>query len=61
MRTNGGCRQAVKTSDCGSDIRGFESHHPPHFQKRPNYRSFFIAIVQLCEFEFIFLSLMSTQ
>ena len=21
----------VKTSDCGSDMRGFESHHPPHF------------------------------
>ena len=20
----------VKTSDCGSDMRGFESHHPPH-------------------------------
>lgn len=27
---NGGCRQAVKTSDCGSDMHGFESHHPPH-------------------------------
>ena len=20
----------VKTSDCGSDMRGFESHYPPH-------------------------------
>ena len=27
----GGYRQVVKTSDCGSDIRGFESHYPPHF------------------------------
>ena len=23
-------RQAVKTSDCGSDMRGFESHYSPH-------------------------------
>ena len=28
--TNGACRQAVKTSDCDSDIRGFESHQAPH-------------------------------
>jgi hypothetical protein len=28
---HGGCRQAVKAPDCGSGIRGFESHHPPHF------------------------------
>ena len=26
----GGCRQVVKTTDCGSVMRGFESHHPPH-------------------------------
>ena len=26
----GGCSQAVKTQGCGSCIRGFESHHPPH-------------------------------
>lgn len=26
----GGYRQVVKTSDCGSDMRGFESHYPPH-------------------------------
>ena len=26
----GGCRQAVKTLGCGSSIREFESHHPPH-------------------------------
>ena len=27
----GGCRQVVKTQGCGSCIRGFESHYPPHF------------------------------
>jgi hypothetical protein len=27
--TCGGCRQVVKAPDCGSGIRGFESHHPP--------------------------------
>ena len=25
----GACRQAVKTSDCDSDMRGFESHQAP--------------------------------
>ncbi len=29
-RRNGACRQVVKTSDCGSDMRGFESHQAPH-------------------------------
>ena len=24
----------VKTVDCGSTMRGFESHHPPHLQNR---------------------------
>ena len=41
---NGGCRQAVKASDCGSDIRGFDSHHPPH--KKPSdfsYGAFYFA------------------
>ena len=33
---NGGCRQAVKASDCGSDMRGFESHLPPHYILRPH-------------------------
>ena len=32
--TNGGHRQVVKASDCGSDIRGFESHCPPHNKKK---------------------------
>ena len=31
---HGGFRQAVKTSDCGSDMHGFESHNPPFFQKQ---------------------------
>ena len=26
----GGYRQVVKTQGCGSCIRGFESHYPPH-------------------------------
>lgn len=26
----GGHRQVVKASDCGSDMRGFEPHCPPH-------------------------------
>ena len=30
VSTNGACRQVVKTSDCDSDIRGFESHQAPH-------------------------------
>ena len=28
---HGGYRQAVKTQGCGSCIRGFESHYPPHY------------------------------
>ena len=26
----GGCGEVVNASDCGSDIRGFDSHQPPH-------------------------------
>ena len=29
----GGYRQVVKTMGCGSCIRGFESHYPPHILK----------------------------
>ena len=29
---HGGYRQVVKTQGCGSCIRGFESHYPPHFK-----------------------------
>ena len=28
---NGGCGEVVNTPDCGSGIRGFEPHQPPHF------------------------------
>ena len=30
MEWYGACRQVVKTSDCGSDMHGFESHQAPH-------------------------------
>ena len=30
INVDGVCRQAVKTSDCGSDMHGFESHQTPH-------------------------------
>ena len=29
VSANGACRQAVKTSDCDSDMRGFKSHQAP--------------------------------
>ena len=38
----GGSRQAVKTSDCGSDMRGFESHLPPHLSKSLRIGGFFV-------------------
>ena len=37
---HGACRQAVKTSGCDSDMRGFESHHAPqqhHTYKMKHY------------------------
>ena len=30
-KTYGGYSQVVKTAGCGSVMRGFESHYPPHF------------------------------
>ena len=30
INKHGGYRQVVKTQGCGSCIRGFESHYPPH-------------------------------
>ena len=36
LQADGECRQVVKTSDCGSDMRGFESHHSPHYNKNYN-------------------------
>ncbi len=35
--------QLVRASDCGSEGRGFESHHPP-LKKRRNFVSFFFCI-----------------
>jgi len=29
-RQHGGCGEVVNASDCGSDIRGFDSHQSPH-------------------------------
>ena len=29
-RLHGGCSSAGRASDCGSECRGFESHHPPY-------------------------------
>ncbi len=40
----GGYRQVVKTSDCGSDIRGFESHYPPHKKDFGKAKVFFIRV-----------------
>ncbi len=28
-QNNGGCGEVVNAPDCGSGIRGFDSHHPP--------------------------------
>lgn len=47
----GACRQAVKTSDCGSDMHGFESHQAPHLQKRPQKRPFLLSYCGFREFE----------
>ena len=30
LQKYGGCSQVVKTQDCGSCMRGFDPHHPPH-------------------------------
>lgn len=40
---DGVCRQAVKTSDCGSDMHGFESHQTPHLKKARSKASFFVS------------------
>ena len=40
----GGCRQVVKASDCGSDIRGFDPHHPPHIYKRASCEALFLRM-----------------
>ena len=30
LTNNGDCGEVVNASDCGSDIRGFDSHQSPH-------------------------------
>lgn len=36
INKHGGYRQVVKTQGCGSCIRGFESHYPPHILSERN-------------------------
>ena len=48
----GGCGEVVNASDCGSDIRGFDSLQPPHFLNRvkssvQKYTTFFEQINRL--------------
>ena len=48
----GGCGEVVNASDCGSDIRGFDSLQPPHVSNRVNssvqkYTTFFEQINRL--------------
>ena len=48
----GECRQEVKAPDCGSGMRGFESHHSPHFLLI--FLIFFCAITLLYQNDFAF-------
>ena len=41
-----GVSQLVRASDCGSEGRGFESHHPPHMKRKPNPRFTFFVYLQ---------------
>ncbi len=34
--------QLVRASDCGSEGRGFETHHSPHKKTLPNLEVFFV-------------------
>ena len=34
--------QLVSASDCGSEGRGFDSHHPPHKRKAPHVGAFLL-------------------
>lgn len=43
---DGACRQVVKTSDCGSDMHGFESHLAPHL-KNSRKESFFMRMMRM--------------
>ena len=41
-----GVAQLVRASDCGSEGRGFESHHPPQTKRKPNPRFTFSFYLQ---------------
>ena len=41
-----GVAQLVRASDCGSEGRGFESHHPPHKNLRCKSDGGFLLLVQ---------------
>ena len=43
-RKYGACRQVVKTSDCGSDMHGFESHQAPHISKSTPLLGVFLLV-----------------
>ena len=45
-----GIAQLVRASDCGSEGRGFESHHPPHKKPQPNRLRFFSYIRLLASY-----------
>ena len=60
MGIHGGYRQVVKTSDCGSDMHGFESHHPPHFLERP-YMGLFYCKHWITEFEQFFKNMLTSN
>ena len=52
MKTDGERRQVVKTSDCGSDMRGFESHRSPHKKDFGICRGlFYLSNEDECSFE----------
>ena len=42
--------QLVRTSDCGSEGRGFKSHHPPHFKSLEVIHGFFCLMKWYYEF-----------
>ena len=34
---DGECSSVGRASDCGSECRGFDPHHSPHFIAKPGY------------------------
>lgn len=47
---HGGCGEVVNTSDCGSDIRGFDSPQSPHLLNKPLFKGFFYAFISFLPF-----------